>query len=217
MGRVIVHTQVYGQMRIERGMVRPPKSSRRRRKKRDALGREAWLEAARRALIEEGTAGVEINKLAKRLGVTRGGFYWFFGSREQLLHDLLAYWKETSTLLFERLLQAGARDGVREYNALIELWVNEEEYDPKWDGAVRDWGRTSPTVLKVVQSVDQKRIAIIEQIFLDMGYAQKEAHVRARITYYHQVGYYALGIHESRKQRLELLPYYGKVLTGRDI
>jgi hypothetical protein len=64
--------------------------------------------------------------------------------------------------------------------------------------------------------VDQQRIAIIERIFLDMGYKGKEAHVRARVTYYHQVGYYALGVRESKKQRRELLPYYMKVLIGRD-
>jgi hypothetical protein len=71
-------------------------------------------------------------------------------------------------------------------------------------------------VLKVVQSVDEKRIAVLEQVFLDMGYKGKEAKVRARVTYYHQVGYYALGIRESRRQRVELIPFYKKVLTGRE-
>ena len=183
-------------------------------KKRQPLGREIWLDTARRALIEEGTAGVEINKLANRLGVSRGGFYWFFKSREQLLDELLAHWANSSTLLFERILRAGGRNGMEEYRALIDLWIDEKEYDPKWDGAIRDWARTSAAVLSTVQSVDKKRIRIIEQIFLNMGYQGKDAHVRARVTYYHQVGYYALGVRESRNRRLELLPYYAKVLTG---
>ena len=189
-------------------------SARRARKKRTPLGREAWLECARQALIEEGTAGVEINKLAKRLGVSRGGFYWFFESREHLLDALLAYWVDTSTLLFERLLRPEDRNGEREYHALIDLWISEKEYDPKWDGAVRDWARTSPAVLKKVRAVDRKRLAIINQIFINMGFRGKEADIRSRVTYYHQVGYYALGVHEARKERLELLPYYAKVLIG---
>ena len=172
------------------------------------------METARTAFIEEGTAGVEINKLAKRLGVSRGGFYWFFSGRGQLLDELLAYWANTSTVLFERLLQAHGRDGKKEYRALINLWIDESEYDPRWDAAVRDWARTSRTVLGVVQSVDRKRIAVLEQIFRDLGYQGKEAHIRARITYYHQVGYYALGIRESRRKRYELLPLYAQVLTG---
>lgn len=179
-------------------------------------GREAWLDAARQALIAEGTAGVEINKLAKRLGVTRGGFYWFFKSRQQLLDELLTYWAVSSKGLFERVLNSEQRNGLKEFHALADIWVDEKEYDPKWDGAMRDWARTSAAVLKVVQAVDEKRIAIIETIFLDMGYKGTHAHVRARVMYYHQVGYYALGVRETRKERLKLLPFYTKVLTGLD-
>jgi AcrR family transcriptional regulator len=195
---------------------KPRKKAGKVRKRRQPLGREVWLDTARRALIEEGTAGVEVNKLAKRLGVSRGGFYWFFKSRKQLMDELLVYWAETSTILFERILQGSGRNGMQEYQALIDLWIDENEYDPKWDAAVRDWARTSAAVLKVVQSVDEKRIAVLEQVFLDMGYKGKEAKVRARVTYYHQVGYYALGIRESRRQRVELIPFYRKVLTGRE-
>ena len=207
----LVNSQVYWVM-----AARPSTSARRKPAKRPPLGRDVWLDTARRALIEDGTAGIEINKLARRLGVSRGGFYWFFRSRQQLLDELLALWVGTSTVLYERILQSNQHDGMREYFALIDLWVDEKDYDPKWDGAVRDWARTSAAVLEAVHAVDQQRIVVIERIFLDMGYRGLEALMRARITYYHQVGYYALGVRESRSQRRQLLPYYAKVLTGRD-
>lgn len=183
---------------------------------RQPLGRDAWLDAARAALIEEGTAGVEVNKLAKRLNVTRGGFYWFFDSREQLLDALLDLWAQTSTVLFERVATAANKSGLQKFQALVDLWIAEKDYDPKWDGAVRDWARTSPKVLDTVHAVDEQRIEFIEKVFQDLGYTGKEANVRARVTYYHQVGYYALGVRESRRRRLELLPYYTKILTERD-
>ncbi len=186
------------------------------RHKREPLGRQAWLDAARKALIEEGTAGIEINKLAKRLRSSRGGFYWFFTSRQQLLDELVAFWAETSTAPFEKVLQTPERNGRDEYMAVTNLWLDERDYDPKWDGAVRDWARTSQAIRKIVAAVDARRIAVLEQIFNDMGYRGTEAHIRARITYYHQVGYYAMGVQESRQQRRDLLPYYMKVLTGSD-
>jgi AcrR family transcriptional regulator len=195
---------------------RTTRSSGRGRGKKSPLGREVWLDTARRALIEEGTAGVEINKLAKRLGSSRGGFYWFFKDRAQLLDELLGFWVQTSTVLFERILQLPGRTGMDKYLAMTHLWIDEKEYDPQWDGAVRDWARTSNTVRKVVQAVDQKRIAVLEQIFIDMGDKGMEAHIRARVMYYHQVGYYAMGVEESRRRRHALIPYYRKVLTGRD-
>src|ERR1700676_4831506 len=83
----------------------------RARAKQRPLGREIWLDTARQALIEEGTAGVEGNKLAKRLGSSRGGFYWFFKDCAQLHEELLAYWERTSTVLFERILQLPGRSG----------------------------------------------------------------------------------------------------------
>ena len=187
------------------------------RRKRRPLGRGVWLETARQALIEEGIAGVEINKLAKRLGSSRGGFYWFFKDRDQLLGELLDFWARASTVLFERLLQTHSRNGMEEYFALTNLWIDEKEYEPKWDGAVRDWARISQTVRKVVRTVDQKRIAVLEKMFNDMGYVGTEAHVRARVMYYHQVGYYALGVQESQSVRRGLIPYYRKVLTGLNV
>jgi len=186
------------------------------RRKARPLGRQIWLDTARQALIEEGTAGIEINKIAKRLGSSRGGFYWFFRDRGHLLEELLAYWARTGTVLFERILASQRGNGMQEYDALVNLWVSEDEYDPKWDGAIRDWARTSQSVRRAVQAVDHKRIALLEQIFNDMGYTGKEAHVRARVTYYHQVGYYAMGVQESQRERRALLPFYRKVLTVRD-
>jgi AcrR family transcriptional regulator len=194
----------------------PARSGGGARTKRRPLGRDIWLDTARQALIEDGTAGIEINKLAKRLGSSRGGFYWFFTDRAQLLAELLAYWERTSTILFKRILQLPGKNGMDKYLAMTNLWVDEKEYDPKWDGAIRDWARTSEHVHRAVIRVDQKRIAVLEQIFNEIGYAGKEAHIRARVMYYHQVGYYAMGVRESKRERRALIPYYRKALTGRD-
>lgn len=185
------------------------------RNKRQPLGREIWLDTARQALIEEGTAGVEINKLAKRLGSSRGGFYWFFKDRAQLLEELLAYWERTSIVLFENVLRVPG-SGMAKYLAMTNLWIDEKDYDPKWDGAVRDWARTSDDVRKVVHDVDKKRIALLEQIFNEIGYTGQAAQIRARIMYYHQVGYYAMEVQESKRARRALIPHYRKALTGYD-
>src|SRR5438552_2511508 len=121
-------------------------AARRTPKEKRPLGRKIWLDTARQALIEEGTAGLEIKKLAQRLGSSRGGFYWFFKDRAQLLKELLSYWAQTSTLLFERIQHHPNQTGAEKYLAMTRLWVDETEYDPKWDGAVRDWARTSEPV-----------------------------------------------------------------------
>lgn len=181
------------------------------------LGRDAWLTAARSALIRVGIGGVEVGKLARKLHATRGGFYWFFSSRKQLLDRVLSDWEETNTAPFRSILVDPGASGSAEFQALIDIWVNERDYSPQWDAAVREWARISPRVATVVRRVDDVRIGIIQRIFQDMGYEGDEAFVRARTTYFHQVGYYTLGVQESREQRLKLLPLYSRLLTGRVI
>ena len=61
------------------------------------LSRKDWLDEALRALETEGIGGVRILRLATRLGVTRGSFYWHFENRDELLHALLEHWVELST------------------------------------------------------------------------------------------------------------------------
>jgi hypothetical protein len=67
-----------------------------------------------------------------------------------------------------------------------------------------------------VRRVDDARIAVIQRIFHDMGYEEPEAFVRARTTYFHQVGYYILGVRKSRELRLQLMPIYIRILTGKN-
>jgi AcrR family transcriptional regulator len=166
-------------------------------------------------LIRGGIRAVEIGKLARRLKVTRGGFYWFFDSRQELLSELLADWERTNTQAFKETLQDSGHNGMAEFQAVVDMWVNERGYSPAWDAAVRDWARVSSKVAAAVRRADDQRIAILKQIFLDMGNPDDEAFVRARITYFHQVGYYTLGVREERAQRLRLLPLYIRFLTGR--
>jgi AcrR family transcriptional regulator len=182
--------------------------------RKEALGREAWLAVARAALIREGIGAVQVGKLARRLKATRGGFYWFFSSREQLLDELLEDWQVNNTGAFRAIVQESGRNGMVEFRALVDMWVHERGYSPAWDSAMRDWARISNKVARVVRQADDARVALLQQVFVDMGCEAKAAFVRARITYFHQVGYYALGVRESREQRINLLPLYIRFLTG---
>jgi AcrR family transcriptional regulator len=177
------------------------------------LGREDWLRAARAELIEGGILAVRVGRLARRLSVTRGSFYWHFENHADLLRQLLRDWRDTNTEPFERVLQTH-RGGVAQFDAVAELWLSESEYDPRFDTAVREWARVSKPVAAVMRRADQRRIAILRQIFLNAGHKDPDASIRARVAYFHQVGYYALGFRESRGRRRALAPLYSRVLLG---
>jgi len=186
-----------------------------RGKRNTPLGRASWLKAAKAAIIHEGIGGVEIGKLARKLRATRGGFYWFFKNRDELLDCLLADWEVNNTAVFKAVLRDDGVNGLAELSELCDIWINESGYSPQWDAAMREWARISPRADAVVRRVDDQRIEIIHRIFKDMGYDDPEANVRACTTYFHQVGYYTLGVRESREQRLRRLPFYIAILSGR--
>jgi AcrR family transcriptional regulator len=177
------------------------------------LSTEDWLQVAKATLIKEGVSAVKIDRLARAAGVTRGGFYYRFKSRQALLDALLADWRATNTQPFlDTLLGAGSPP--ERFHALIRLWIEEREYRPDYDTAVRSWSRVSVKVANAVHEADDLRIDALKRLFLDAGYDEGEAFIRARITYFHQVGYYALGVRETTKRRQELSELYYRVLTG---
>lgn len=172
-----------------------------------------WIAAARAMLIEGGVASVQINSLALRLGVTRGGFYWRFRNRQDLLDHLLADWRNTNTRAF---LLAFERAGTPQerYRRMVRMFIDERDFNPALDAAIRQWGGFDAGVAEQVQTADEERIAALHRLFLDAGQEDEEAMIRARIVYFHQIGYYALGIRESRERRRMLAPLYDKILTG---
>src|ERR671916_708238 len=62
-----------------------------------ALQAEDWVEAARTAMAEGGIEAVAVEPLARRLGVTKGSFYWHFKDRRALLEAMLGRWEREST------------------------------------------------------------------------------------------------------------------------
>jgi AcrR family transcriptional regulator len=59
------------------------------------LSAEDWALGALDVIAEQGLAAVAVEPLARRLGVTKGSFYWHFPSREALLVAALERWEKT--------------------------------------------------------------------------------------------------------------------------
>ncbi len=179
------------------------------------LGRGAWINAAREAFIKSGIEAVKVERLAKTLQATRAGFYYHFEDRDALLQELIKDWEVSNTKPFEAAINTDSHNGEAELEYINNMWLEEKNYIPAYDSAMRDWARVSKPVAAVVKRVDNKRIEILRSIFLDLGYKDPEALIRARIAYFHQVGYYTLGLGESKKTRRELAPLYLKALLGK--
>ncbi len=177
------------------------------------VSKNTWLDAARDTLIANGIDRVKIDLLARKLKVTRGSFYWHFKNRADLLSALIEDWKETNTKpMLEAIELSGRRGNKEDFKYFSDLLTEEKHYFPKFDSAMRDWARHDKKVANLVKEMDNMRIAALTEMFLQYGFEPNAAHIRARITYYHQVGYYTLDIHETPAEREKWSADYDKVL-----
>ena len=182
-----------------------------------SLGRDDWLAAARAALVERGVDHVKVDALARALGVTGGSFYWHYRDRADLLAALLDDWRTRNDAPWFAAVAAAGDDPYAQFDALVDLWIDEKTFSAAYDSAVRDWARTSPDVEAAVRDADARRTALIASIFRGFGYDDDRAFVRARIAYFHQVGYYTLRIVETRAARRRLKALYYEGLLGADV
>lgn len=179
------------------------------------ITRKDWIAAARNALIEKGISGVRLRALSETLGVTTGAFYWQYKNLEELLEDVRQDWAETNTAPFAQAIEAAAPDGWKQYLSYVRVLVLEDSFNARYDNAIRDWAHNSVKTAAILRDIELLRIHQLQAVFENMGFDPKEAAIRARVTYFHQAGYNAMKIVESREERLSNIPYYAKILTDR--
>ncbi|MBV7482219.1 TetR/AcrR family transcriptional regulator [Bordetella sp. BOR01] len=175
-----------------------------------------WVETAQKALIEEGIHGVKVDRLAQRLGVTRGGFYKHFLDRSELLDQLLVKWENENLFVLEWPMPKSAVEAARMLERLSDRLITEDGFDPRFDLAVRDWARHDKRAAWAVERVDSKRLDLLERLFVAIGFTRDEATVRAKVYYYHQIGYYSMGVKQSVSERKKLMPEYMRIFLGSE-
>jgi AcrR family transcriptional regulator len=65
-----------------------------KKNERVTLSAEDWEKEALELISEQGVQAVAVEPLARRMGITKGSFYWHFSSREVLLEQALRRWEE---------------------------------------------------------------------------------------------------------------------------
>ncbi len=180
------------------------------------LGKADWISAALECLVHEGIDAVQITRLAKAIGVSRGSFYWHFADRQNLLDSMLEEWNAANLPVIERELATAASlsEGVLGFFA---IWETNQQFSAQLDHAVRDWARLDKDVLDLVRQEDAQRIETIATMFKRFGFEPNEAVVRARVLYFAQVGYHAMNVEDSMAERLNMLEHYYLTFTGQKL
>ncbi|MER9138946.1 TetR/AcrR family transcriptional regulator [Mesorhizobium sp. M0047] len=175
---------------------------------------EGWLEAAYDLLLESGVDSVRISPLAKKLGLSRTSFYWFFKDREELLASLVTRWRDKNTGNLVKQAEAYAETVAEAMLNVFDCWLDKSLFDSQFEFAVRSWALQSPDILAEVHKADQARLDAMSQMFVRFGYEESSADVRARTIYLVQIGYISMQTKEDLANRMNRIPGYVEIFTG---
>lgn len=148
------------------------------------LGDAAWTKAALELLAEQGIDGVRVELLAKRLGVTKGSFYWHFKDRDALHEAMLDLWRRRATVAIIDRLEARNEPPDARLAALIRLaFAPKADQGAQVELSIRLWSRRDPRPRAALAEVDALRLRYTAGLFREMGLSREAADARAVVAY----------------------------------
>ena len=161
-----------------------PGRARRGAKPRLQLAPESWVDVAIDVLASEGIAGLRIELLAKRCGVTKGSFYWHFRDRQALLDAVLERWRAGRIRDIEKTTAGLPGAEVEQLHHVIEIYgANRNRKGMAIELAVRDWARHDAQAAAVVEAVDLYRLECTQRLFIAKGMSAADAKSRSLLLY----------------------------------
>ena len=171
-----------------------------------------WAQAALDLIAEQGVAAVAVEPLARRLGVTKGSFYWHFPSRDALLQAALERWEKVEQETVFGSLEA-VPDPRERLRALFHLVAHEATSHVIYSELLK--ALDHPAVAPVINRVSQRRFDYLTASFRQAGLGRTDAQHRARLAYAAYVGFLQLSlqVHQPRLQHDEFEAYVEHVMA----
>jgi AcrR family transcriptional regulator len=165
--------------------------------------RGTWIEAGLDALSSGGPDAVRVEALAKALGVTRGGFYHHFESRDAFLTEILDTWERRATdEVLERVETSGgdAREKIR----LAGIETFSAKLLPV-DLAIRDWARRDPRVATRLRRVDDRRIGYLREQISTFCSDPADVEARCMLAFSLAIGRHFIAARHPGRRRSDVL------------
>ena len=136
------------------------------------LDRRAWEIEGLEMLGEVGLSGLGVVPLARRLGVSKGSFYWHFENFDDLLAAMLARWERVFTDLKYGSLEKVGDPAARLRPLFGDVAVRESAVDVFL--ALLE-ARNHPLVRPVFRRAVAKRLKFLERTFQELGSGEEAA------------------------------------------
>ncbi|MDA5556661.1 TetR/AcrR family transcriptional regulator [Shimia sp. MMG029] len=158
------------------------------------LSKQDWLQAGFDALTEAGPAALKAEPLARRLGTTKGSFYWHFDDVPGFHAALLAAWAGDATAVIAAQREE-VGTAVQKLRNLAQIAAQDIAHERAGlEPAMRAWARDNVNVAAQIAAVDEARMAYITTLLSEIGLTNPEL---TRLLYGALLGMEALSAHDG--------------------
>ncbi|WP_433601021.1 TetR/AcrR family transcriptional regulator [Nocardia sp. CA-135953] len=148
------------------------------------LSADDWAQAALDALAEGGLAAVAVEPIAKRLGTTKGSFYWHFKDRAALVEAALARWEQRSTddVIAEIAIETDPAERLHRLFAQVIDYAATGRIELALLASA-----DQPSVAATLRRVADRRIEYVAELLRELGLNAGQARTRAvvAVSIYH--------------------------------
>lgn len=143
--------------------------------------KEDWIQAGIEVLSQEGIDAVRVEALARKLGVTKGGFYGYFLNRETLLQAMLNHWE---TSLTDEIIGAVSEiEGALPEKLVQLLTMVNDHVDESLELSLVAWSFHDKQAEQVINRVVRRRLDFMKGLFLEEGFSDQQAELRSRLMH----------------------------------
>lgn len=162
------------------------------------LGRDEWVAAAVDELAAGGVEAVRVEVLARRLGVTKGSFYWHFSGREELRDAVLDWYEVARTDAVIAQVESAAERPEARLRALAELVFTPTGPVDRVESAIRAWASSDDRAARTLARVDRRRVRYVTDLLAATGLERTLARRRAQLLYRALIGDFVWRAHGGR-------------------
>ncbi len=119
-------------------------------------------------LVTDGPNALAAEPLARKLGTTKGSFYWHFKDVPDFQSRVIKHWQ---SIAFARIMRALEDNGSAEQRLRR---FGKDTLSNSVESAVRAWARTDKSVAKAVAQVDAERLKYIFSLLRHMGVSNED-------------------------------------------
>lgn len=142
-------------------------------------------------LAEEGASGVRIDRIAARLGLSKGSFHHHFAGAAGYKRALLEHFEQMSTEMLDEAIAGAGDAGVHAVLDRLTRMVgpgSRSHYRPELEVAVRAWATSDEDVRAVQGRIDEARVAALSRVWRPYVGTDADARTAALLPYLVSVG-----------------------------